>query len=108
MPQETPTTGQDGVPPVTPSKKKRKKKTKVSPEVEAQILQEVGRADDCLGTLVPRAPFPGDDLIFRASYLDVVRQRQAADDCVDALVMKYDAELKASYVSLEKAQEETT
>ncbi|KAL0802468.1 hypothetical protein Bca101_057644 [Brassica carinata] len=80
MPQETPTTGQEGVPPVTPPKKKRKKKTKVNPEVEAQIFQEVDREDDRLGAL--------------------------ADDCVDALVMKYDAELKASYMSLGKAQEE--
>lgn len=28
------------------------------------------------------------------------------DDCTDALVMKYDAELKASYVGLGKAREE--
>ncbi|KAL0802696.1 hypothetical protein Bca101_057872 [Brassica carinata] len=102
MPQKTLTTGQEGVPPVTPPKKK----TKVNPEVEVQIPQKVDRADDRLGTLVPRVPLPDDDLVFRASYLDVVCQRQAADDSVDALVMKYDAELKASYVSLGKAQEE--
>ncbi|KAG2330105.1 hypothetical protein Bca52824_001285 [Brassica carinata] len=54
----------------------------------------------------PRASFPADSLIFRPSYIDVVRQRREADDCVDALIAKYDSELKASYVSLGKAQEE--
>ncbi|KAL0743016.1 hypothetical protein Bca4012_084529 [Brassica carinata] len=57
-------------------------------------------------TIVPRTHLPDDDLVFRASYLDAVCQRQAANDCMDALVVKYDAELKASFVCLGKAQEE--
>ncbi|KAL0796383.1 hypothetical protein Bca101_067760 [Brassica carinata] len=93
--------------PVTPAKKKRKKKkTKVDPEAEAQKLKEVDRADDRLGASEPRAPLPVDYLAFQVSYLDVVHQRLAADECVDALVMKYNAELKVSFVSLRKAHEE--
>ncbi|KAL0886273.1 hypothetical protein Bca101_010256 [Brassica carinata] len=104
MPQETPTNGQEGIPLVTPAKKK--KKTKINPEDEAQTPKEVDRADDRLGASEPRAPLPVDDLAFWVPYLDFVRQRQAVDDCVDVLVLKYDADLKASYVSLGKAQEE--
>ncbi|KAL0713244.1 hypothetical protein Bca4012_020222 [Brassica carinata] len=98
-------TGQEDVPSATLLKKRRKKKMKkkmeVDPMAEAQTLKE---ADP--GISEPKASFPVDSLIFRPSYLDVVRQRREADDCVDALVAKYDSELKVSYVSLGKAQEE--
>ncbi|KAG2311381.1 hypothetical protein Bca52824_022938 [Brassica carinata] len=69
VPQGTPT-GQEGIPLVTPPKKKRKKKkTKADPEAEAQTLKEVDSADDRLGASEPRAPLPAHDLAFRALIL---------------------------------------
>ncbi|KAL0741615.1 hypothetical protein Bca4012_083128 [Brassica carinata] len=103
-PQGALTTGQEDIPSVTLLKKKRKKKkkkTEADPMAEVQALKEVDSE-----TSEPRASLPVDSLIFRPPYLDVVCQRRVADDCVDALIVKYDSELKASYVSLGKAQEE--